>query len=262
MFFFILFHFLARLTTPSAARAARTNSARSAGGRQSRGGQQLGGQSRVSSQSRGPVHRGSQCNCSSSSSSTPSSARTFAAVRAPPPLPKADLSEPCAPPTSGGMVSVPLPSSSPRARSADGAPRERPEGCRPGARVAGRGGGREVQAERRLCPAAAPELLGATCSSRPGGPPRPDGAHAARCARPGPSRRGPRGGGRWSCGPFVSSRCAFLLEGSLDRGAWARGGLLAGVCGSVLAVSANHTVGRVMPSDGGCRGGWLEAARH
>lgn len=53
------------------------------------------------------------------------------------------------------------------------------------------GGGREVQAESRLCPAAAPQLLGATCSSRPGSPPRPDSAHAARGSRPGPARPEP-----------------------------------------------------------------------
>lgn len=133
------------------------------------------------------------------------------------------------------------------------------------------GGGREVQAESRLCPAAAPQLLGATCSSRPGSPPRPDSAHAARGSRPGPARAAvagggcwPRGGGHWSCGPFVSARCAFLLlECSLDRGAWAQGGLFAGSVGQYSPlVPTTLFVGRVMPSRGGCQGGWLEAVRH
>lgn len=78
-------------------------------------------------------------------------------------------------------------------------------------------------------------------SQRPASPWRR--ARGAVCpARPGPSPCGPRGGGRCSCWAFVSSRCAFLLlEDSLDRGARARDGLFAGVCGAVLAVSANHT---------------------
>lgn len=252
MFFFILFHFLARLTTPSAARAARTSSARSAGGRQSRGGQQLGGQSRVSSQSRGPVHSGSQCNCSSSSSSTPSSARTFAAVRAPPPLPKADLSEPCAPPTSGGMVSVPLPSSSPRARSADGDPRERPEGCRPEARVAGRGEGgrcgRSGGSARRPLPNSWGQLAAAVPAARL--------ALTARTRRgvPGPARApvapgavGAARAGRSSAPGVPSSfwRTA-LTEGPGPGTGYSLGSV--GQCSPLVPT----TLGRVMPSDGGC----------
>lgn len=92
--FVLCFFFFPTIQLPQTHKQPTTTTTTKSAGRgreRERGKQHPRRGARVSSRRHGPHRRGSQCNCSSSSSSTLSSVPTSAAVRGPLPLPRADL---------------------------------------------------------------------------------------------------------------------------------------------------------------------------